>query len=122
MKTILLIIFLLVQTCLAQTETNIKFYNPPTSFIDSSMIKAIQKLIIQTEINLWDSYQKECYADSTKECFNVYAYEDKEYFTRCSKRDFDLGFNRAYKGTRDIWVHKQPTFNDFMNYLKRREK
>ncbi|MFA5772920.1 MAG: hypothetical protein WC974_09345 [Thermoplasmata archaeon] len=76
-------------------------------------------VIKEALINLLTNYQDECYADSTEECFNVYVYDGKEAFQHCSNHDIDLGFNPAYKETRNIWTHKEPTFIGFIEWLKK---
>jgi hypothetical protein len=92
------------------------------NFCYSQTNKKITEKEARTTIIILDvlfySYKKDCYNDSTKQCVNVYLIESGEYYTPCSKHDFDLGFNSNYKETKEIWTHKQPSFEGFMEYIK----
>lgn len=78
------------------------------------------KITIKHLLIFWDQYSKECYADSTQKTYNVYNYCGEELFTPISKWDIDLGINQAYRGTRKIWKHREPSFPDFMVWLKKK--
>ncbi len=75
---------------------------------------------------LYDQYDKECYADSSLDCFQEYwliqsdNYEET-YRVPCSSLDFDLGINSNYKGQVEMWTHREPTFKGFIKYLRTKQ-
>lgn len=80
-------------------------------------------IIAEHLLSLWQSYKKECYADSTKECFNLYRGMGSDtLYSHCSKYDFDLGANSNFIGQKEIWIHREPTFDGFMQYLDKQVK
>ena len=102
---------------------------------NGSQSKEAHLVTLSSIVKLWEDYQKECYADSTadtwsREYINWRADEDtcvKDtvcYYvprlglqTRIDKMYFGFKFD-GYKYTR--YFHKQPTFEGFIAYLKRR--
>jgi len=81
-------------------------------------------------VKLYEEYETHCFNDSTKQCFNYYTNYylagsaldslavGENYKTLCSESDFDLGINMNYAGTHEEWIHVQPKFIGFMQYLK----
>jgi hypothetical protein len=55
-------------------------------------------------VSLWEEYRRECYADSTLKIFNK-----------------DITWQGLdYRGQIKKWIHKQPTFTGFMDFIKSR--
>jgi len=82
-------------------------------------------------IELYEEYETECFNDSTEQCFNYYrtyhlfgsaldSLEFENYKTPCGNFDYDLGIDASYRGTHEEWVHVQPSFIGFMQYLKKK--
>jgi len=77
-------------------------------------------------VQLYEQYETQCFNDSTKQCFNYYGtfyfrgdlMPSGKYKTPCTKSDMDLGIDMNYTGTGEEWVHIQPSFIGFMQYLK----
>lgn len=129
MKT-LLIIFLLAGISFAQSNDPLS-----TSLVDSTreVIKEkfptykdkpiinytlrITETWQQEFIDLWTSYQKECYADSSLSW--TYCDYDSVATEKYYKNNPDRWYGVIYK-ERHAYSHKQPQFTGFMNYLKTR--
>ncbi len=80
-------------------------------------------------LELYEEYETRCFNDSTKQCFNYYSNFHltgsaldslvfENYKTPCTKYDYDLGISMNYRGTHEEWIHVQPSFIGFMQYLK----
>ncbi len=63
-------------------------------------------------------YQEACYNDSSLQCFNIYMYGKGITYVPCAESDMDLGFNPAFRGTTELWIHSQPTFEGFIEFIK----
>jgi len=71
-------------------------------------------------IKFYEKYETECFNDSTKQCFNYFTYLNLIYYkTPCSKGDIDLR-SGVFIETGEEWVHVQPSFIGFMQWMKKR--
>lgn len=92
------------------------------------------KIILRTIMFEWGIYQKECYADSSLECFEMWAKPQNTFvdfsdqtvkneidtiYANCVER-IDPFSSSNYLGVTEKWVHKEPSFLDFMNFLSHR--
>ena len=77
-------------------------------------------------IELYEEYETQCFNDSTELCFNYYFRiyhligDSLSYKIPCTKNDMDLEIDVSYTGTGEEWVHVQPSFIGFMQYLKKK--
>lgn len=60
-------------------------------------------------------YVDECYADSTEVTYDWFEYKGVRYKSYPS---IDPGSNLGYIGTWSIFEHRDPTFEDFIKWLK----
>lgn len=74
-------------------------------------------------VDSWREYKAECRADSTERCFGWYVYhEGEEGFVPCEHLGIDPGMDSAFRGTLNRWIHRDPTFEGFMDWLERKTK
>ena len=72
---------------------------------------------------MYDQYKRDCYADSSEHTFNMYIYNywskpDTSYSIP-SKYEIDPGVNMNFRGTVKRWVHKETTFEGFIEWLRK---
>ena len=84
----------------------------------------LEKMEYVTPITVEDliEYKEVCYNDSTQQKFNLYKIRGKILKSAASKYDIDLGHDPSYIRTETQWVHKTPTFEDFLNWLEKKTK
>lgn len=93
------------------------YINPDSSWTVSFISNEVyQKFIITTFFNLYEQYEIECYNDSTLEYFEVFGFGDNKY--RIKGHSLDPGFDPNYRYGEEIWTHKDPIFQGFMEWLK----
>lgn len=77
---------------------------------------------LQLLVEEYELYEKECYADSALKRVHeppiAYKMGERIIYEGCLV-DWDCIVESHYKNK---WIHKQPTFEGFMSYLKRRLK
>ena len=132
MKTIIFTILILFSLGVSgQNDTVLSIINGDTVFaIYSKPFSTPDKVFIGAEWDitpispmedelLWllDQYSTECYNDSVYEtCYEFI--KDHDYGTEFSGGTITMG----YMGSIDRWVHKEPTFIGFIEWLKERQQ
>lgn len=109
------------------TKKRVFAYNSAIHIFEEGKSNSLYKdeYVLRVLLGLYEEYEKECWNDSTEQCFNYYEFGGglyADFKTPCSEYDYDLGINAGYKGTHKEWIHREPTFQDFMAYLKRKIK
>ena len=97
-----------------------------TEWIQSDATIDMLTYYLNTLIELYEEYETQCFNDSTELCFNYYFRiyhligDSLSYKIPCTKNDMDLEIDVSYTGTGEEWVHVQPSFIGFMQYLKKK--
>lgn len=124
MKKMLIVSIVLSCTCSLLAQEKEYKWKPikevvfSTEQLDSLFIYDVLKIIV----TFYEEYERECWNDSTEQCFNYYDSGFDKFKSPCSASDMDLEANSAFWRTAKEWIHKEPSFIDFMGYLKRKNK
>jgi hypothetical protein len=119
MKTIILVILLSVF---------IKAQDHILTHEDSLKIEEMTKVL--SELNakwtpsflaLTKAYRNECYADSSLQTFSMYRYDNDTAYRIKSKYDIDPAMNSNYIGEVTKYIHREPTFKGFLEFIKQWE-
>lgn len=104
-------------------QLTITDYQPPFRYNE-----ILKEDLLNIVVGLWDSYEKECYADSMRESVD-YSYKVRDKKTKeifmfsasepCNEADKKV-WDILSEGTHYTYSHKQPTLEGFMNFLKSR--
>ena len=61
-------------------------------------------------------YKALCYADSFKVTYNFYVVDNDTVMLGAPSINIDPGFTPGFLYTKDVWVHKEPTFSEFIEW------
>lgn len=115
MKTLLTTIILLAGiNCFGQVHIE---YDIPVDTFYFYSLNEIKKISIQTILEQYSEYEKECYNDSTAQSNHVVSESDPVcYMTLMLPVEANYCTNPNHYNT--IYTHKKPGFADFMKWLE----
>ena len=72
---------------------------------------------------LWKEYKDSCWADSSKHMMDIYNSRDGvTFYSEHNPKSIDEGFNSEFMGHKEIYLHKEATFEGFMDFLDRKRQ